>query len=61
MIVNTKTVKIVTIEFTEEEFRLFRDGLGTTSEYSRIEAGMTQEQSQFFGQLFDDFPSTTLF
>ena len=60
MQVNCKTVKTVIIEFTEEEYKIFRDGIGNTSEYARIDAGMTEKQAQFFGTLFSNLPSTSL-
>jgi len=39
--------------FSDEEFRLFLGGIGETSVNSRIDAGMTLEQSQFFAELYD--------
>ena len=44
--------KVHVIKLTSEEYELFTDGLGATSEYGRQKAGMTLEQAQFFGQLF---------
>lgn len=47
-------VTVVTLEFTEAEFKLFYDGIGATSENSRVRAGMSLEQAQFFEKLFLD-------
>lgn len=46
-----KSTFIVT--FSDEEFRLFLGGIGETSVNSRIDAGMTLGQSQFFAELYD--------
>lgn len=55
---HTKTKQVITvtthvIELTESEYRLFCGGIGQTSIKSRINAGMTEEQSEFFAKLFD--------
>lgn len=47
-----ETKKVHVIKLTTEEYELFTDGLGATSETSRRRAGMTLEQAKFFGQLF---------
>lgn len=44
---------VVNLEFTEAEFKKFIQGLGNTSHVERVNAGMTVDQSKFFGQLFD--------
>ena len=48
--------KEITITLTEEEFRLFYDGIGNTSVRKRIQSGMTKEQSEFFARLYFDLP-----
>lgn len=53
MQVQSKQVKTYTLTFTEEEMELFYHGIGTTSLASRERAGMTQEQSVFFSNLWD--------
>lgn len=41
-----------TLTFSDEEFRLFLEGIGSTSINSRIDAGMAPEQSKFFAELY---------
>lgn len=53
MQVETKQVVIHTITFTEEEMMLLYNGIGKTSLASRERAGMAEEQSVFFSNLFD--------
>ena len=59
--VKTEIKKYITITFNEEEYQLFRDGIGNTSEYGREEAGMSPKQTLFFTDLFAKLPSTPLF
>lgn len=48
-----ETTKTFTITFTEEEFQLLIDGIGETSGISRMEAGMTEDQSRFFELFYE--------
>ena len=41
------------LTFSDEEFRLLLEGIGSTSINSRIRAGMKPEQSKFFTELYD--------
>ena len=45
------------LTFSDEEFRLFFEGIGETSINSRIHAGMTPEQSKFFAELYEKLRS----
>ena len=40
------------LTLTKEEYELFYFGIGNTSPRSRKEAGMTEEQAQYFSILF---------
>lgn len=42
------------ITFSEEEFRLFLGGIGATSVNSRVDAGMTIKQSEFFASMYEN-------
>ena len=46
--------KTFILTFSDEEFRLFLGGIGETSIRSRIDAGMTIGQSEFFTELYDN-------
>ena len=50
----TKIVEVreVTITMTEEQYALFYFAIGNTSPSSRERAGMTEEQGNFFGDMF---------
>lgn len=45
--------KIYTIALTESEVKLLTGGLGATSPRSRIEAGMSPEQSGYVGGFYN--------
>ena len=53
MQVETKQVKTYTLMFTEDEMLLLYNGIGKTSHASRERAGMSEEQSVFFTNMFD--------
>lgn len=48
----TAVTKNFVITLTEEEFVLLHQGLGETSFTSRLEAGMTEAQSQFISTFY---------
>lgn len=45
--------KSFTLTLTEDEFNNLRQGIGRTSIGSREKAGMTEQQSRFFRELYD--------
>ena len=47
-----RTEKLYSITLTEKEYQLLYQGIGNTSPYTRKEAGMDQEQADFFTTLF---------
>lgn len=47
-----QTSRQVVLTLTEEEFTMLRNGIGKTSVNSRIEAGMSEKESEFFVQFY---------
>lgn len=43
---------IVTLEMTQKQFDLIKQGIGNTSSISRVQSGMNEDQSDAIGNLY---------